>query len=161
MIHCLLLAVLILLFASPAGAYNIRDINVNIDIQPDSSMIVTETIIADFSTDPHHGIFRFIPMTATDKYGHDRGIHLELQGVTDENGTPLEYHTSSEDGNFHMKVGNPEILVNDTRTYRLKYKVCQAVHFYEDHEELYGMPSDTNGSLRLRNPNAPCICRLM
>jgi hypothetical protein len=128
---------LTLLAALPACAYRITGITVLMDIQPDSSVMVTETIAADFTGAPLHGIYRQIPLSVQDKYGLSKGIHIDLLSVTDQDGQPIQYKSRIGGGQFNIKIGNPSQLVFDARVYVVKYKVFRAVQFYDEHDELY------------------------
>ncbi|MDO8682730.1 MAG: DUF2207 domain-containing protein [Armatimonadota bacterium] len=134
----LLLAVsLIFCAAIPAAAWRIPSIDVAIDVQRDSSVIVTETIVADFTDDPHHGIYRDIPLTTKDRYGNKRRLRLEVLGVTDENGHDLTRKIEPSFNNMRVKIGDADTLVEGIKTYVIRYRVVRAVGFFDEGDEIY------------------------
>jgi len=133
----LLLAACLILAATPAAAWRIPSYHVDAVVQPDSSVMVTETVVADFTDDPHHGIYRFIPLTNSDRFGNTYRLRLSIESVTDESGANLPTETVYSRTEARTKVGDPDVLVNDRRTYVIRYRVLRGVHFFQDHEEFY------------------------
>ncbi|MCL5104637.1 MAG: DUF2207 domain-containing protein [Armatimonadetes bacterium] len=121
-------------------------------------MVVTETIVADFSADPHHGIWRKIPLSGNDKYGNHYRLREEVIGVTDEKGNPLQAKITASDGRIHFKVGDPNNYVNDRRTYVMKYKLLRAIHLFSEQDELYWNPVGPEWAVPVNN--ASCIVEL-
>ncbi|MHB9036559.1 MAG: DUF2207 domain-containing protein [Armatimonadota bacterium] len=128
----------IMIFApAPASAWQITGYDSLIDVQADGSVIVTEKITADFTGDPHHGIFREIPLSGSDRYGNKYRIRETMLGVTDENGTPQTYQVSGALGRVKIKIGDANVYLNGPKTYFIKYRLWRAVHFFSDHDEIY------------------------
>jgi len=57
----LLFSIIFFIFSFSVFAESIKNYEVNIELQKDSSIIVEEKIIYDFGNIQKHGIFRFIP----------------------------------------------------------------------------------------------------
>ena len=105
-------------------------------INPDGMIEVTETIEAEFIGSNWHGIYRTIPVEYVTPQGLNYTLFLEPQSVTDESGQPLKYEQNRQGRNtkFKIYVPNPD---NATRTVILRYRVLNALTFFEDHDELY------------------------
>jgi len=131
------LVLISLLCATPAVAWQITGYNTRMDVQKDSSVIVTETITADFTNDAHHGIYRNIPLSGADKYGNKYRIRHEILDVTDETGTEQEYVQTLSGGQVKIRIGDASVLVSSPKTYVIKYQLWRAVHFFSDYDELY------------------------
>jgi hypothetical protein len=58
----------------------IKNFDVNINIQKDGSLLVTEKIVYDFGTNQRHGIFRDIPLTSV----NGPKLNIEVLEVKDE-----------------------------------------------------------------------------
>ena len=103
-----------------------------IEIRENGSIVIEETITANFSDDAHHGIYRIIP----NKIGDER-LRFDLISITDENGTAIPFTiTSGFDGTTYA-TGNSDILIQEPTTYIIKYEVENGLSFFEDHDEIY------------------------
>lgn len=132
------ISILILfLAASPVIAFPITEYDTRIDVRKDSSVIVTESITADFTGDPHHGIYRDIPLSGADKYGNKYRIRNEIISITDDAGLPQTYVRSAKRGTMSIRIGDAGILLDGKKTYVIKYRLWRAVHFFNDSDELY------------------------
>ncbi|MCX8053739.1 MAG: DUF2207 domain-containing protein, partial [Armatimonadetes bacterium] len=150
--------VLTILAVSPVAAFPIKNYVTVMEIQPDSSINVTEEITADFTGDPHHGIYRDIPLTGKDNWGNNYRLRLEDVRVTDRAGYPLQTLKKYRYGNLHLRIGDPNVLVSDVRTYVIRYRLWRAVHFFSDHDEIYWNAVGTDWEVPILN--ASCIVRL-
>lgn len=117
--------------------WEIKDFNSTIQINKDSTINVTEHIVADFTQEEHHGIFRDIPVKYKDTNGMESQIPIEVQSVTDDSGKALTYTVSDEGDYIEIKIGDADILLNDVESYNISYKAERALTNYEDHDELY------------------------
>ncbi|MBI2842425.1 MAG: DUF2207 domain-containing protein [Armatimonadetes bacterium] len=130
-------AILVALIAVPAGSFPIRSYNIKMEINPDSSVLVTEAIVADFRGEPHHGIFREIPFSGKDKFGNNIRIRHKIISVTDAFGNALQTKISGRSGRVRIRIGDPDVYVEDVRTYVIQYRLLRAVHFFQTYDELY------------------------
>ena len=149
---------IVILTATQALAFPIRNYTTIMEIQPDSSVIVTETIVADFTGEPRHGIYREIPFTVKDKYGSNYRVRHEELIITDENGNPLQTKITSWGGRLKIRIGDPNIQVQDVRTYVIHYKMLRAIHFFETYDELYWNPVGPEWEVPIEH--ASCIVSL-
>lgn len=123
--------------APPARArqLTIQNFDVQITVQPDSTIEVTETLIVKFEG-VWHGIYRTIPVEYRGSLGLNYTLFLEPESVMDGNGNPLKYEVSK-----HGQYKQFKIYVSDaedaTRTIVIGYKALDALRFFPDHDELY------------------------
>jgi len=112
------------------------DFRLGRDADGRSTLSTTETIVARFpDSDQNHGIRRAIP---THYDGHPTG--LDLQGVTDENGTPRDYDaetTSIESSNgseeeFLEVTIAADDYVHGAQTYVITYRQSNVTLFPSD-----------------------------
>jgi uncharacterized membrane protein YgcG len=132
-----LLLLLSFLAALPAAArqYRIKDFNEQVTINSNGTVEVTE--IMEFSfTGSYQGIFRTIPVEYTTPQGLNFSLLLEPISVTDEDGHSLKYEQTREGRYIKFKIFVPNAQ-DATRTVMLRYRLLDAVWFYEDHDELY------------------------
>ncbi|MGA2646947.1 MAG: DUF2207 domain-containing protein [Candidatus Sulfotelmatobacter sp.] len=114
----------------------IQHFDEQIVISPDGTIEVAETIEARFIGSNWHGIYRTIPVDYITPAGLNYSLLLELRSVTDDAGQALTYERSSRgrDVQFKIYVPNPD---NATRTVVLRYRVLNALTFFEAYDELY------------------------
>jgi uncharacterized membrane protein YgcG len=111
---------------------------VDIAIQRNGDLLVTETIEQDFGSTPRHGIIRYIPdrLRYDDRY--DRVYPIDLLRVqAAPSGTPDDVETSSDEGAFVIRIGDPDRTITGPHTYTIAYRVEGAMNGFTDHDELY------------------------
>jgi uncharacterized protein (TIGR04222 family) len=111
--------------------------DVHIVIEPGGSLVVTETVEQDFGDTPRHGIYRYVPdrLRYDDRY--DRVMPIQLVSVTTSEGTPDDVQTSEENGNFVIRIGDPDRTITGRHTYTIVYRVEGAMNGFPTHDELY------------------------
>jgi uncharacterized membrane protein YgcG len=113
-------------------AYDVR-----IEIEPSGRLLVTETIEQQFGATPRHGIFRYIPNRLRYDDEYDRVYPIDLLSVETSPGTPADVETSEEQGNFVIRIGDPDVEIMGRHTYEITYRVEGAMNGFESHDELY------------------------
>ena len=142
-IAALLIAVATTILASPAalaqtGDEAIRSYDVQIEVRPDDSLRITETIVYDFGAAEHHGIFRDVPTRLAFNDRYDRVYPLHVESVTASGDTPAQYDVSDEAGGItRIKIGDPDRTITGVHTYTIVYTVASAMNGFDDHDELY------------------------
>jgi uncharacterized membrane protein len=131
----------------------IKNFDVNINIQKDGSLIVTEKIVYDFGTNQRHGIFRDIPLTSV----NGPELNIKVIEVKDELGNPYKYTTSITKNILKIKIGDPDIFVTGSKTYIITYQVYNAIRTFEDHDELYWNVTGNEWPVAIQNANASVI----
>ena len=106
-----------------------------IDVSPDGSIVVDETIVPRFSGS-WNGIFRTIPVQYRTPQGLNYTLRLDIESVTDAAGQTLKYENSRERHYRKLKIWVPG-AVDATRTVKLRYRVSNGLRFFDEHDELY------------------------
>jgi uncharacterized membrane protein len=106
-----------------------------IEVSPDGSIVVDETIVPRFSGS-WNGIFRTIPVQYRTPQGLNYTLRLDIESVTDAAGQTLKYESSRERHYRKLKIWVPG-AVDATRTVKLRYRVSNALRFFDEHDELY------------------------
>ncbi|MDD4409310.1 MAG: DUF2207 domain-containing protein [Candidatus Pacebacteria bacterium] len=144
-------AVLALLLSfSFSYAETIKDYDVDIKINSDSTVDIKENILYDFESASRHGIFRNLPYSYQNEKGH---FNLKYQdiSVVDESGKEYTYEVSIGSDNYEIKIGDPDVLVTGEKDYVIKYKVERAMNYFEDHDELYWNAIGTDWEVPIKN----------
>ncbi len=118
-------------------SWDIKDFNTTVNINKDSTVDVNEHIVVDFTQEEHHGIYRDIPVQYTDTSGIQSQIPIHIKSVTDQNGKAWNYEINDQGDYIEIKIGDPDILLNDVETYNITYSAERALTNYDDHDELY------------------------
>lgn len=139
------------LFVAPtalAGTY--RSFDSTIELSPDASFVVHETITGAFKTE-RHGIYRAIPIRyETGPLGLSQTVDIDVLDVTlDRRDVPYDAY---RDGSFLMiKIGDSDTTFSGPFSYEIDYRVRRAMIYGDEADELYwnvtgndwdeGMPS--------------------
>lgn len=117
------------------GGYEITSFTSDIAVQPDASLLITETIRGSF-LEPRHGIFRSIPVRYTTDEGKELVIPLEMRSITlDGEDVPQENYHEGDDIVF--KIGSPNYEIEGPFEYRLQYAVRRVMLYEEDVDQVY------------------------
>jgi len=111
--------------------------DVNIVIERSGDLEITETIVQEFGSTPRHGIIRFIPDRLRYDDDFDRVYPIDLVSVRTSRGTPDNVETKDENGNFAIRIGDPDTTITGRHTYEIVYRVQGAMNGFADHDELY------------------------
>ena len=119
--------------------WEISSFHSGIQVNADSTLIITEQIVADFTNEAHHGIFRAIPIKYKDEFGNKMTIRFKLISVTDEDGNDWWQETTYEGDNVKIKTGDPDRYLSWPVTFNIKYEVnlLDKITQFEDHDEIY------------------------
>ncbi len=114
--------------------YVIDKYDINIIVNENNTLDITETITAYFNV-AKHGIFRTIPLKNT---------ITRLDGTTSKNRTQVtnlsvdnEYTTSRENGNYKIQIGSASRTLTGEQTYVIKYTYNLGKDPIKDYDELY------------------------
>ena len=119
----------------------IDSFNSTIIVNQDSSLLITEDIVADCADLPgKHGIFRVLPTQVRTEKGIIKSP-IELVSITDFNGMPYKYREIKDvlDHTVTWKIGDADVIVRGVNNYRITYKVKNAVRFdnSQEFDEFY------------------------
>lgn len=134
----LLSLALFLIIGATVGADRtlvIERLDATIDVSPDGSIVVEETIVPRF-TGSWNGIFRTIPVQYRTPQELNYTLRLDVEAVTDAAGQKLKYESSRERHYRKLKIWVPG-AVDTTRTVKLRYRVPNGLRFFDEHDELY------------------------
>jgi uncharacterized membrane protein len=130
--------------AAPAPAYaqsafeQIDAYRVDIRIEPDGALLITEDIHYDFGDEERHGIFRDIPTRLRYDDEQDRVYPLDVESVTGSPGTPAQYEVEGGPGGItRIRIGDPDRTISGQHSYQIVYRVESALNGFPDHDELY------------------------
>ena len=128
----------LILFVLPASAqyFTINKFHSDIMIQGDSSVIVKETIEAEFHQS-RHGIYREIPFRYRDEFGKVITTPLRVLSVTHDSGKAWKYRVKKTGPTIHIRIGDAKRYVKGRQTYVITYEVENVILFFNDHDELY------------------------
>ncbi len=118
--------------------YHLSSFDSNIQINSDSTILVTEKITANFTPqDTGRGIIRSIPTIYRDANNLNLNIRLTIKSVTDAALQPLEYATYQEGAVFNIRIGNREIWLSQPQTYLITYQLDRGINYFENYDEFY------------------------
>ena len=137
--------------ASADEGWQITLFDVQDTVQADGTLVVHETIHADFGTQQHHGIIRYLftkracsEATSEEQQpvqpcpsGARRVYTISDIKVADAAGNREQVSQSTTGDTVELKIGDPKVLVTGQQTYQLSYSVKGAVVAYSDHDELF------------------------
>jgi uncharacterized membrane protein YgcG len=122
--------------AADRGGYRIERFHTVLTVEPNSDLLVAETIEV-FFTEPRHGIYRSIPIRYTDRMGYAYSLDVRLLAVTDARGRDQGAKVSGEGRYVKIRIGDPDRSVHGPVTYVLRYRVRDALGHFVHHDELY------------------------
>lgn len=141
----LLCCIAISFVANAQGGFTIKQYDVNVIVNKDASLDITEDIHVNFF-ESHHGLFRSIPYkyrlaplpAGTEKA--DR--QLESNGYTktiieDISVKDWDYSVSNQGDYKEIKIGNKDKYVEGDQEYIIHYRLLNAINFFKDRSELY------------------------
>jgi hypothetical protein len=132
-------------FQAHAEYFIIKNYQVDVKVQQDASLDITEIIDVTFS-EPRHGIYRNIPfrfkvqpLTAGEEKANrsassDGYTYTWIRQISVENHT---FETGSSDDYKVIKIGSANAYVEGDVRYIIHYKVLNAINFFDKHAELY------------------------
>jgi len=143
--HKILFTLIILLaFGTPAFArdqitdWYVKDLQTKIVVNQDSSLDITEDILADCGNLPNkHGIFRILPKNYKTVSG-TFPLPIKLISITDKSGHKLDYSTVSDSNTVTYQIGDSKVDVVGENFYQIKYQVKNALRTEnKDFDEFY------------------------
>jgi hypothetical protein len=111
--------------------------DVTIVIEPSGDLLITETIVQEFGSTERHGIFRNIPNRLRYDNEFDRVFPIDLISVNASADTPDDVETKEENGNFVIRIGDPDTTITGRHTYEIVYRVEGAMNGFDSHDELF------------------------
>src|SRR3989454_3140148 len=116
-------------------SYSIDRFDVQIRVNRDASIDVTETITARF-VGSWNGLYRTIPVTYRTPQGLNWTLAVSLRSAQDDGGRNLRTETSRQGAYIKYKVWIPG-AADAVRTLVLRYHATNGLRFFDEHDELY------------------------
>lgn len=129
-----------------ASAETIKEFNVDITVNKDSSFLVKESIRYDFGENQRHGIERFVPFSGDQI--------IQIQFVEDEFGNKYPERTARTGNQISIRIGDPDRLISGEHTYNIFYLVKNGLRFFDDHDELYWNITGTGWTIPIEESSA-------
>jgi uncharacterized membrane protein YgcG len=133
-----MLLVVSLLVAKAPAAERILNFHSEIQVLPDSSLQVRETIkVRSEGRAIRHGIFRDFPTAYTGRMGEHYIVGFEVLGALRDGVAEPSGEESLSNG-VRIRIGSAStVLPPGEYTYQLTYRVTREIGFFADHDELY------------------------
>ena len=151
----LVLILLLFFLIAPAEAqtrsYSIEAFKVSLQVNPDSSLLIQETIAFAFRG-RHQGIYRTIPIRY-ERQGFHYDLRIDGIQVLDDDGQPLKTEVSYPGRDLKIKAWVPGAQ-DATRTVTILYRVRRGLLAFDDHDELYWNVVGTEWAATIRNAEA-------
>ena len=141
--------------SASARTLRIREFHAELDVLPDSSLDVTETIHVEFNG-AWQGIYRTIPVEYAGPGGFNYSLFLADISATDSDGSPLRIDKQRRGGNLQLKIFGPA-ADGTSREISLHYRVRNGLRFFEDHDELYWNVTGNSWDVPLESASAHVI----
>ena len=132
------LAWLLLLTGLAQADERILSFHSDIEVNPDRSMIVTETIrVRAEGNKIKRGIYRDFPTRYTDHYGTDYHVGFQVLSVQ-RDGKAESYHQEDLSNGIRTYIGRSNVyLPQGDYTYTISYRTTKQLGFFTDFDELY------------------------
>ena len=114
----------------------IDNFNIEININQDSGLDVSERIVYNFGDVQRHGIYRDIPYKYQAR-GGNYNLRISDFAVVDENGQAYNFEISNSGDDKRIKIGDADKYVSGVKTYIITYKIKRAINYFDDYDELY------------------------
>ena len=135
--NILLSIFLSLSFISNAYCWVIENYDVDITIEPEGDLKITEKLTVDFGTEKKHGIYRDIPLDFKDPKGKRHQLDIRDIFVSDEMVNPYKINISKSGNNLRIRIGDPNTYVSGIKIYVIRYRVKYALYNLGNIDELY------------------------
>lgn len=114
--------------ASQITDWYIRDFQSDIVVNKDSSLDITEKIVADCGNLPDkHGIFRVLPLFYQKTASEKVKTPIKLTSITDFNDASYNYSTSYNGQTVTWKIGDANKTVTGVNNYKIVYHIDNAM----------------------------------
>ncbi|MFT3843873.1 MAG: DUF2207 domain-containing protein [Lacibacter sp.] len=127
------------------GGFTIKQYHVDVLVNKDASLDITETINVNFF-ESHHGIFRIIPYkykietlpAGTEKADRQLESNGYAKTIIENIDVPgWKYSVSNKGGYKEIKIGDKDKYVEGDQQYIIHYRMLNAINFFKDKSELY------------------------
>ncbi len=138
------------------GTEQINNFNVQIKIEPNAILHVTETIVYDFGTQRKHGLYRYLPIKYKARGGNYK-LRLTNIKIINQNGQAYHFKKILSGNNLKLKIGQTDKTVTGLKTYVISYNLQRAINYFNDHDELYWNVTGNGWSVPIKHASAEII----
>jgi len=140
----LLLSACAVISVNAQEAFTIQQYHVDVTVNKDASLDITETIQVYF-TESRHGIIRKIPYkyalaplpAGTEKAERQLESNGQAQTILENIGVRDQHFTVRNSGNYkEIKIGSKDKYVDGVQQYIIHYRMLNAIKFFKNHSEL-------------------------
>ena len=125
-----------LIFSIIVNGSVIKNYDVVMKINKESSLIITEKIEYEFDNLDHRGIFRDIFLRKEDKKNLKKSL-IEINSVT-MNGEKVKYAFETFDEGLRIKIGSKDKKITQLKnTYEITYTMYSDIFKHEDIQQIY------------------------
>ena len=132
--------ILTLALAGPVAASSERilDYQSRILVEPDGTLLVTETITANTAGDKiKRGIYRDFPTIYNGPFGTRAVVPFDVFDVK-RDGHPEPYHLENRSNGVRVYVGQSDVMLHPgVHTFTIGYRTSHQLGFFDTHDELY------------------------
>jgi hypothetical protein len=115
----------------------IKNFVVDMRVNTDGSVDITETITYDFGTQQRHGIYREIPLIKENEEKKKFIMKVTDFSVTDAEGAVREFQNESKRDTLSLKIGDPDRKISGEQVYVISYTVEGALTYFDNFDEFY------------------------
>jgi hypothetical protein len=121
-----------------AQGERILSFNSHIVIQPDASMVVTETLrVRAQGQEIKRGIYRDFPQLYRGRWGLNQRTGFDVT-LARRDGQPETFRLERRENGQRVYLGHPDVFLKTGEyTYELTYRTDRQLGFFQDHDELY------------------------
>lgn len=125
--------------ASQITDWYIKDFQSDVVVNEDSSIDVTEKIVADCGNLPDkHGIFRVLPLFYQKTENEKVRMPIKLISITDFDGASYKYSQTRDGDSVTWKIGDADKTVTGINNYKITYHIDNTIRFDSaDFDEFY------------------------
>lgn len=121
-------------FSNNAG-YTIDKYDVNIIVNEDNTLDVTENIVANFEV-PKHGIYRYIPVVNQIKRTDGSSVNSHTRVTNVSSNMPI-YDTYKSGDDYIIQLGEEDVELTGTQSYTISYTYSVGPDLLENADEFY------------------------
>ncbi len=148
---------LLLIFVSSSWAWLIKEYDVDIKVEQNGELFITESINVDFGNEKKHGIYRDIPLAFIDPKGRKHRIQIEDVFVSDKEINHYKTKIFKYQGNLRIRIGDPNKFVSGIQKYIIRYRVKYALYNIGNIDELYWNAIGTGWAVPILRGSATVI----
>ena len=132
-------------FSFAQKEFIITHYQINIQVNKNASLDITENLNVHFTT-PSHGIIRSIPyqypmeklpagIEKAERQMHANGYtRIFIENIK----VPGHSFSTNKSGDYeNIKIGSADKFVDGDQSYLIKYRILNAINFFKNHSELY------------------------